>query len=172
MRAAASCWAGSFGRALVALLHGTTEANPDVNGQTLAEERAAADALSYAWATAPGEPIDVAVGDVERAGIKLYGAAQLARLMTEFRVAAARVRLAPASISAADLAALPPTTCPTSAYARHALAAEIASRHALHAYGPLVVQLFGRATVIVNRLFDIALELVARWRQQQQALVR
>jgi hypothetical protein len=154
LRSAATRWAGSFGRALTDAFSGTVAGA----GQTLDEERAAS---GVAWSTAPGAPVDVRAADVEEARTRLLGVQQLHRLTHEFRQACAKIALTAAQVSKDDVAAVL-AAGPPSAYGRALAASEIASRHAIKLYGPLVAQLFERALAIVNRLPDVAFDAAVR----------
>jgi hypothetical protein len=154
LRAAATRWAGSFGQSL---LDGVQRRGGGA-GQTLDEERAAS---GIAWSTAPGSPVPVPAADVEESRTRLLGVQQLHRLTHDFRAACAKIALTAAQVSADDVNAVV-AAGPPSAYQRALAAAEIASRHALKLYGPLVAQLFERAVAIVDRLPDVAFDAAVR----------
>lgn len=154
LRAAATRWAGSFGQSLLTVFSGAVSGA----GQTLDEERAAS---GIAWSTAPGSPVPVAAADVEESRTRLVGVQQLHRLTHDFRAACAKIAMTAAQVSADDVSAVV-SAGPPSAYQRALAAADIASRHALKLYGPLVAQLFERAVAIVDRLPDVAFDAAVR----------
>jgi hypothetical protein len=154
LRAAATRWAGSFGQSLSSVFSGAAAGA----GQTLEEERAAS---GIAWSTAPGSPVPVPAADIEESRTRLLGVQQLHRLTHDFRAACAKIALTAAQVSADDVSVVV-AAGPPSAYQRALAAAEIASRHALKLYGPLVAQLFERAVAIVDRLPDVAFDAAVR----------
>lgn len=155
LRRAASLHASAWLDTLAAMLCGSRVARPELHGATLAAECAADDAFA-AWTDALGDPVPVARSDVPGAAQRLYGSAQFARLLREFRAAvsaAARLDASPDDVAAALGATRPDgAAAPDVAAAACRLAARAAARD----FPPLVAQLVARARALFVHLIDIA----------------
>lgn len=110
LRALASNYVSEFLRQLVELLdsrQSSLEGNPNTNGQTLDEEKAACGKtfifprtqLSGEWTDEFGNPIkfDPAEWKIPNYQTRLYGGQQLERLLAEFRIVAEHTALKAAS---------------------------------------------------------------------------
>ena len=161
-RAAASECATLFLQTVHALLRGTADANPALNGETLDQEKDAC-GIDGQWVTANGEPLPLRDNDGDNDGDgdsvplwdnRLYGTQQFERLLAEFRLVGEHLRIPTVSdddiATAAGIPALANT--PNTLWA----ASDIARQKSQDTFVPLVAQLAKRAEHVLCRLADIA----------------
>jgi len=150
LRKDASVRASAFFGTIVSMLCGGLEGRPALNGQTLAEERAVAAELGFAF-VADGASLTT---PIPAADAHVYGAQQFERMLAEFRaVVASQVQLvaSPDEIATA-LGASRVDVAPDVAWA----ASDIAQSKARAVLLPLVERLIERAKYILRRLVEIA----------------
>lgn len=161
MRRAASTRVSAYLGTLGALLRGDVRGRPCANGQTMAEEWAehgeyAADFSSAPrWLDGRRAPIEIDAASIPGAEERLYGKPQFARLLAQFRAAAAKAatleEVADDEVATA-LGASRADAAPDIAWA----AADIAQARGRAALAPLVEQLVERAKYVLRRVADIA----------------
>lgn len=190
-RVVASDYAMLYLKTVRALLHGTVDGSPAVNGQTLEQERTMC-GIDGQWVDANGLPIVVnpAVGTSGAAesaddegntegalgGIpvpmqdnRLYGGQQFERLLSEFRILAENMRVPDISVDdiAAGGGAIPSLrNTPNAVWT----ASDLARQKSQEVFEPLVQQLGRRASYVLLRISEIAESMVETQRHSSSSL--
>jgi len=158
LRGVSSDYAVKFLQTIERLIHGTSEGNPNVSGQTLDEEKNAFG--DGDWVDLNNRVIryDPEEWAIPHWNTKLYGGQQFERLLAEFKEVAMRTHITELGsdeiATAAGINKL--NNVPNFAWA----AADLSVQKANEAFIPLIEQLTARATYIVKRLAEIVERII------------
>lgn len=171
LRSLANSYVVEFLQVIDRLITGSSEGNPNVNGQTLEEEK---EALGLGeWKSSDNDDIPIFTGKVPYYDARVYGGQQFKRLLSAFAEAAQAVQIGEAQAdvisSAAGISRL--NNLPNFAWA----ACELATLEARRSLLPLVKQLSRRAQYVVERLPGIAKQIMdnrraTKWNASQALL--
>ena len=156
LRSVANSYVVEFLQVIDQLITGSSEGNPNVNGQTLEEETAALGLGE--WKTADNAPLASDASHIPYHDARVYGGQQFKRLLSSFGEVIAGLEIKDSSSdvmsTAAGINRL--NNVPNYAWA----ACEIASQEARKHLVPLVKQLSKRAQYVIERLPSIARQIM------------
>jgi hypothetical protein len=152
LRSVANSYVVEFLQVIDQLITGSSEGNPNVNGQTLEEEKAALGLGE--WKSADNSPIATFPDTIAYHDARVYGGQQFKRLLAAFGQVVAGMRMSDASVEAMATAAGINRLNNVPNYAW--VACEIAAQEARKSLLPLVKQLSKRALYVIERLPAIA----------------
>jgi hypothetical protein len=155
LRSAASNFVMNFLQSIEKLIVGTLDGNPAQNGQTLPEEKM----FAGEWYNINGEVIDSTSWDIPYHDTKIYGGQQYERLLAEFRAVAEHIEMTDIPLDDIATSAGPQKLNNVSALAWSA--SDLARRQSMRSFLPLIDQLVKRSIMIMQRLPDIALKMMA-----------
>lgn len=171
LRSLANTYVVEFLQVIDRLITGSSEGNPNVNGQTLEEER---ESLGLGeWKSSDNDDIPIFTGKVPYHDARVYGGQQFKRLLAAFAEVAQATQIGEAQAdvisSAAGISRL--NNLPNFAWA----ACELATLEARRSLLPLVKQLSRRAQYVVERLPGIAKQIMdnrraTKWNASQALL--
>ncbi|KAF2077310.1 hypothetical protein CYY_001376 [Polysphondylium violaceum] len=153
LRVIASNYVMEFLQGIEKLIVGTLEGNPNLNGQTLVEEKAQDE--TGEWYDGNHRPIyfDERTWNVQYHDSKLYGGQQFERLLSEFKAVTENIELG--ELSADEVASSIGSNKPTNVSVLAWAASDLAQKKTKEVLLPLVDQLFKREIYILRRLVDI-----------------
>lgn len=171
-RVVASEYAMLYLKTVKALLRGTVDGNPAVNGQSLEQEKTMC-GIDGQWVDANGLPI-VAAGAADSDGApravpmqdnRLYGGQQFERLLSEFRILAESMPVP--DISVDDIATGAGGGIPSLRSTPNTVwtASDLARQKSQEVFEPLVQQLGRRAAYVLLRISEIAEGMVESQRR-------
>jgi len=135
--------------------------DPDVDGFTLEEEKAASNAAEW-----PNFEINF---DFQNANLKLYGGAQYERLLNEFEFVAHSIEFPKTSIN--EVASAMGTAKSHNAPLFEAAASDIVRAKAKKTLLPLINNVLHRCTFIMRHLYKVALKVIVREELQSFGMV-
>ena len=156
LRALANSYVVEFLQVIDQLITGSSEGNPNVNGQTLDEEK---QALGLGeWKSADNSPITTFPDSIPYHDARIYGGQQFKRLLSSFGQVVSGTQMSESSVevmaTAAGINRL--NNVPNYAWA----ACEIAAQEARKNLVPLLKQLSKRAQFVIERLPSIAKQIM------------
>lgn len=156
LRSVANSYVAEFLQVIDQLITGSSEGNPNVNGQTLEEEKAGLGLGE--WKTADNNNISLSPENVPYYDARIYGGQQFKRLLSAFGEVVRAVSVSEASADAIATAAgiNRLNNVPNYAWA----ACEIATQEARKSLLPLLKQLSKRALYVLDRLPGIAKQIM------------
>eukprot|EP01133_Synstelium_polycarpum_P002548 gene2548-2919_t len=159
LRAVASNYTVTFLQITEKLLAGTSEGNPNVNGQTLEEEKAQ-QGDGGEWVDLYNRPLRF---DPEEWGVsywnsKLYGGQQFERLMSEFKAVCDNTKITEVTLD--DVATASGINKLNNIPNYQWAACDLAQQKSQDALVPLIEQLCERAVYIMKRLADVTDKVV------------
>lgn len=163
LRSAASNFVMNFLQSIEKLIVGTLDGNPAQNGQTLSEEKM----FAGEWYDINGEAIDSAPWNIPYTETRIYGGQQFERLLAEFRAVAEHIEMTDIPLDDVATAAGPQKLNNVSALAWSA--SDLARRQSMRSFLPLIDQLIKRSVMIMKRLPDIALKMMANAKAKTRA---
>jgi len=172
LRVIASNYVMEFLQGIEKLIVGTLEGNPNLNGQTLLEEKSQDE--TGEWVDGNLKPIyfDERSWNVQYHDSKLYGGQQFERLLSEFKAVTENIELG--ELSADEVASSIGSNKPTNVSVLAWAASDLAQKKTKEVLLPLVDQLFKREIYILRRLVDIVDRMIenkkkASYRRQQSS---
>ncbi len=156
LRSVANSYVVEFLQVIDQLITGSSEGNPNVNGQTLEEEKAALGLGE--WKSVDNAPIAAFPDAIPYHDARVYGGQQFKRLLNAFGQVVAGMQMSEASVESMATAAGINRLNNVPNYAW--VACEIAAQEARKNLLPLVKQLSKRAQFVIERLPSIATHIM------------
>lgn len=163
LRSAASNFVMNFLQSIEKLIVGTLDGNPAQNGQTLVEEKM----FAGEWYDINGEVIDSTQWNIPYTDTRIYGGQQFERLLAEFRAVAENIQMNDIPLDDVATSAGPQKLNNVNALAWSA--SDLARRQSMKSFMPLIDQLVKRSVMIMQRLPDIALKMMANAKSKNRA---